>query len=417
MAFAERLNKPKAKAAPTAEQTGFATLDNAPPSNGPGATPSTASGLPGQGFGFDPGSIRAGANFLSLGTGLARTNPMAQLAFEGSKLLSGLMPDVVTEGLKSAAPMGIVGLDAPGGFSVSGRLGQGGGLMGMLASALGLGGAVTGMSAIDEFGMPGPPLSLNAPAPGAQPSNISHGRTADDPAFSSPYGAGLTGGLGTSNVGAPGQQTNAARGSNTPNVGFDPADKGIDRGEDTTTGPAASPSSPSGPGTGEDPSGGLGEGPSSGSATGGGTDAAEAHMGGQVPGGPENEPTMRLQGGETVVPRGPMADMIAQMLIQKSPIKNYIDPRMLAGGGFASMMGGNMPMRGQDPGLPRGEDPGQPAQPGGGWQPPMGGMPTSPVPQSSMPKSPDTEPEQLQGSKSQLAGHKLKEILVRFAHK
>ena len=138
-------------------------------------------------------------------------------------------------------------------------------------------------------------------------------------------------------------------------------------------------------------SGGDGTGGGSSGSEGDSSGGGELHQGGQI----RYDRTARLQAGETVIPRGPMADLAAQ-LIGKSSIRNYMDPKAVAMG--QAQQGG------YDPRPTEITPPGQPDI-----------YTAQGVSPGSRPKSPEMEPERLEGSKSQVAGNKLKEMLFRFA--
>jgi hypothetical protein len=166
-----------------------------------------------------------------------------------------------------------------------------------------------------------PPPAIDVPmAPPPDPADVGMGMGQG----TGPAAAGLGTGLNVGDVSgptAPGGPPGSPNDPNAPNTaagtisagGAAPSGGGPSDGGNAS-GPGGSAGAPSGAGDSGTPDG--------------------FHAGGRVPG--QGDQFARLQGGEYVVPRGPAADAMTAMdprysqLLQRSSIRNYIDPRQAA---------------------------------------------------------------------------------------
>lgn len=240
---------------------------------GTGPGPSSAALSVGSSYGYNPAAVQTGLSFL--GANPFTPSPIS-LGLTAARAVNSI--PAVQAFLAEAAPFGVVTPEGPTPAVISQTMRDTPGFPGALARALGTGGIPTGVSFLDEFGMPGNPFGLGA------------NRVATETGITPGFSQGLSGGLGTSNVGAPGQTGGVAPSGQS--ASFNPDD----------IGPQGDPGAPGGAEAGA-PGGGTGPGggPGGTGASEGGAGTEAGHTGKRVSGKKGKEKTMRVLGGEQIM--------------------------------------------------------------------------------------------------------------------
>lgn len=181
---------------------------------GPGPGPSSATLGVGQSYGYNPSLASLALSFL--GTANPTLGPVPAGALQGARALNSLGP--VQSFLSEAAPFGVITEQGPTPAVISQTARDTPGFANTALSTLGFGGVPTGVSFMDEFGFPGNTVALGTDR--TSETGITPG-----------YGGGLSGGLGTSAVGAPGSESSgAAPGGDTSGPGGGPGGTGASEG-------------------------------------------------------------------------------------------------------------------------------------------------------------------------------------------
>lgn len=214
---------------------------------GPGPGPSSAALSVGSSYGYNPAAVQAGLGFLGLANPLSPA-PLG-MALAGGRVANSI--PAVQSFLSEMAPFGVITEQGPTPAIISQVARDTPGFVNTALTVLGLGSVPTGVSFLDEFGMPGNMVALGTDRESETGQTLG-------------YGGGLSGGLGTSAVGAPG----AEEGGAAP-------------GGEGTSGPGGGPG---GTGAGE-----------------GGAGTESGHTGKRVSGKKGKEKTMRVLGGEQIM--------------------------------------------------------------------------------------------------------------------